>query len=267
MFRRLRRAWQRHVLLSARIPYSIWHRVVRTAPVLLALNHIEERKLRKLTSLFLREKTISSAGDFSLDEWMRVLIAAQACLLILNIDDGLEYFDGWHEVIVYPGAFKVNRSHRDSSGVVHEADQNLAGEAWSRGPVVLSWDNIVAVAHAHDMGSNVVLHEFAHKLDILNGPADGLPALHRNMRVVDWTQAFADAYGHLKDQVAHHHRTQIDPYGGTNPGEFFAVVTEEFFEAPRKLQDAYPSVYAQLKLFYKQDPASRIWPRWGLRPL
>jgi len=259
MFKRLRRAWQGHVLFSAKIPYPVWHRVVRAAPVLLALDQAEEHRLRKLTSLFLREKTINSAGDFSLDEWMRVLIAAQACLLILNIEDGLEYFDGWHEVIVYPDAFVVSRLQRDSSGVVHETSQNLAGESWSRGPVVLSWDNMTTVAHAHEAGSNVVLHEFAHKLDMLNGPADGLPPLHRTMRVADWTQAFTAAYAHLTEQLAHHHSTHIDPYGATNPGEFFAVVSEEFFEAPRKLQAAYPAVYEQLKLFYKQDPASRVW--------
>jgi Mlc titration factor MtfA (ptsG expression regulator) len=267
MFKRLRRAWQGHILFAAKIPYPIWHRVVRAAPVLLALDHRDERKLRKLTSLFLREKTINSAGDFSMEEWMRVLIAAQACLLILNIDDGLEYFHGWHEVIVYPGAFKVTRSHRDSSGVVHEADQHLAGEAWSRGPVVLSWDNIVTVAHAHEMGSNVILHEFAHKLDMLNGPADGLPVLHRTMRIADWTQAFAEAYAHLRKQLAHHHSTQIDPYGATNPAEFLAVVSEEFFETPGKLQVAYPAVYEQLKLFYKQDPATRAGPTGRLSSL
>ena len=257
MFKRLRRAWQGHVLFSAKIPYSIWHRVVRAAPVLLALDHIEERKLRKLTSLFLREKTISSAGGFSLEEWMRVLIAAQACLLILNIDNGLEYFDGWHEVIVYPDAFKVNRLQRDSSGVVHEADQHLAGEAWSRGPVVLSWRSIISASYAHDVGSNVVLHEFAHKLDMLNGPADGLPPLHRTMRVANWTLAFTDGYTHLCHQLTHHHSTQIDPYGATSPAEFFAVVSEEFLEAPQRLQDAYPAVYEQLTLFYRQDPVSR----------
>jgi Mlc titration factor MtfA (ptsG expression regulator) len=258
MFKRLRRAWQGHVLFSAKIPYPIWHRVVRAAPVLRALDNREAHRLRKLTSLFLREKTINSVRGFILEEWMRVLIAAQACLLILNIDDGLKYFDGWHEVIVYPDAFKVNRLQRDSSGVVHTKDQRLAGEAWSRGPVVLSWNNIITVSHAHALGSNVVLHEFAHKLDMLNGPADGLPPLHRTMRVADWASAFADAYGHLSEQLARHHRTQVDPYGATNPAEFFAVVSEQFFEAPGSLRDAYPAVYEQLRVYYKQDPGARF---------
>ena len=257
MFKRLRRAWLQHVLFHSRVPYAIWHLVMANAPVLSSLSRREKHKLRKLTSLFLREKTVNSAGEFVLEDWMVALIAAHACLLILNFEDALAYYDGWTEIIVYPGAFVVKRQEQGIGGVVHESNRALAGESWSRGPVVLSWSNIESGGRRHELGANVMLHEFAHKLDMLNGPADGLPPLHRGMVLKDWTTILSSAYVDLNELLEHHHQTAIDPYGATSPGEFFAVISEVFFEAPARLKQAYPDVYQQLSLYFKQDPIAR----------
>ncbi len=255
MLRRLRRAWLQHVLFGAKVPYDLWHQSVSLAPVLMSLDHQEKHRLRKLTSLFLREKTISGAGGLVVDAPMRVYIAAQACLLILNLD--LDYFDGWQEIIVYPDSFLVRRQERDASGVVHDTSRALAGESWSRGPVILSWSNMQPGVRPHGLSSNVILHEFAHKIDSLNGPADGLPPLHRGMIIKDWTAAFSAAYEHLNSELDKGRDTAVDPYGATKPAEFFAVITEMFFEQPALLLDVYPAVHRQMVLFYKQDPYAR----------
>jgi len=252
MIKWLRRAWFKHVLFRSRVPYPIWHHCIRSSPILLSLDHMEEHRLRQLTGIFLREKSFSAADGLQLTDAMCLLIAAQACLLILNLE--LDYYDGWHEIIVYPGAFMVKRDERDLAGVVHRSKQALAGESWSRGPVVLSWDSIVNSQKPGNT-ANVIVHEFAHKLDMLNGSADGFPPLHRNMKLADWTEAFSSAFEHL---TTHQHQQDIDAYGATSPGEFFAVVSEAFFVQPLHLHKVYPDVYKALMLFYRQDPASRL---------
>ena len=255
MLKRLRRAWLQHVLLRSRIPYPLWHEAIGAAPTLTCLDHREQHRLRKLASLFLHEKVISGAGGQVVDEPMRVYIAAQACLLILRLD--LDYFDGWSEVIVYPDTFVIERKEYDTSGVVHETRRALAGEAWSRGPLILSWSDARPGAHPHGAASNVILHEFSHKLDMLNGAANGMPPLHRNMVRENWTASLSQAYEKLYQQIERHHHTAIDPYAAENPAEFFAVLTEVFFMQPAHLQHLYPAVYEQLHQFYRQDPLSR----------
>ncbi len=219
------------------------------------LNQAEQLKLRELTSLFLQKKSFSGAGDLEIDDSMRILIAAQACLLVLNLD--LDYFDGWYEIIVYPDTFVVRRETFDTAGLVHETPQALGGESWSRGPVILSWADARPGAHPHGEGSNVILHEFAHKLDMLNGVANGMPPLHKDMHREIWTHVFQKAYDGLCRMLESGHHSIIDPYAAENPAEFFAVTTETFFESPHRLQHAYPEVYAQLHLFYRQDPLQR----------
>ena len=220
------------------------------------LTQQEQHCLRKLTSLFLHEKAFSGAGGLQVDKSMQVIIAAQACLLILNLD--LDYFDGWSEIIVYPDTFVVTREEYDASGLVHETRRTLGGEAWGRGPVILSWEDARPGAHPHGSASNVILHEFAHKLDMLNGAANGMPPLHAGMVRENWTAALSQAYGSLYHQVERHHHTAIDPYAAENPAEFFAVLSEVFFEDPSHLHHLYPEVYRQLSLFYRQDPEQRM---------
>lgn len=209
-----------------------------------------------MASRFLQTKAFSGAGGLQVTDQMQDLIAAQACLLILELD--LSYFDGWQEIIIYPQPFIVRRDETDSAGLVHEMQQVLGGEAWGRGPVILSWSDIEPEMDYYRDGTNVILHEFAHKLDMLNGDANGMPPLHASMQRKTWTQVFSQAYEQLNQQLASHHHTSINPYAAENPAEFFAVTTEYFFEEPQRLHQAYPDVYAQMHRFYRQDPLSRI---------
>lgn len=256
ILKRYRRFLLQRRLRHSRVPYKLWHEALHQVPLLQRLPKQELHLLRRLTSLFLDRKTIVGAGDFAVDEGMRVIIAAQACVLILKLN--LAYFDGWVEVIVYPGAFIVNHNEADDAGVIHQQSRALGGEAWGRGPVILSWGDIDPLGRERAVGHNVVLHEFAHKLDMLNGPADGLPPLHHGMVLKHWSEDFSEVYSKLRKQVAAHHHTDIDPYAAVNPAEFFAVVSETFFEAPERLIHHYPALYEELRSFYRQDPLS--WP-------
>jgi Mlc titration factor MtfA (ptsG expression regulator) len=204
-------------------------------------------KLRELVLLFLAEKEFTGAHGLELTDEMRVSIAAQACLPILEL--GLDWYRGWRGIVVYPGDFRVRRTEVDEDGVVHEWDDELAGEAMPGGPVVISWD-----AAAHDIHINVVIHEFAHKLDMLNGSADGVPPLHVGMQRATWVQVFQKAYEGFCDALERGRDTWLDPYAAEHVSEFFAVMSEAFFREPRETRRRYPDVYEQLKLFYRQDP-------------
>lgn len=250
------RSWRRRRFLGRHgIAADQWRAALRAAPVLWPLDAAEGRRLHELASHFLYAKSIGGAQGMDVTDDIRIYIAAQACLPILNLD--MDYFSGWYEVIVYPGSFIVERPVLDAAGVIHGTHSTLGGEAWGRGPVVLSWDDIRPGARAHGPGSNVILHEFAHKLDMLNGAANGLPPLHAAMSRPAWTAAFTAAYDDHRRLVHHHHPTAIDPYGAESPAEFFAVTTEVFFQEPQRLAQAYPPVYTQLAQFYRQDPLRR----------
>lgn len=220
------------------------------------LDRHELEQLRELASLFLRDKAFSGVGGLELDDYMRAAIAAEACLLILNMS--LDCYVGWVEIIVYPDSFMVTQEFEDELGVVHEQRAALDGEAWSRGPVILAWEDARPGARPHGPGTNVILHEFAHKLDMLDGEADGVPPLHAEMDRGSWIRIFDLAYRDLQRQITERHRTSIDPYGAEHPAEFFAVVTEAFFEMPDRLHGWRPDLYRQLSLFYRQDPMQRL---------
>ena len=207
--------------------------------------------------MFLIRKTINGAGGLDVNDYMRAVIAAQACLLILKLD--LDYYDGWVEVIVYPDAFIVSREVRDEMGVVHKKRSVLGGEAWGRGPLILSWKDARPNKHSHADGSNVILHEFAHKLDMLDGGADGTPPLHPDMELDIWIDSFTYTYKQLREQIERHEHSEIDPYAAENPAEFFAVVSEEFFCVPEQLHQYHADIYQQLCLFYRQDPLQRLY--------
>jgi len=248
VFKYLRRLREGYLLRHHRIPLRTWHASVRHLQLLTHLDAQALAHLHELASLFLYHKTINAAGQFELTDAMRIAIAAQACVPILNLDLG--YYSGWHEIIVYPDTFVVTHREQDAAGVVRERHRHLSGEAWGRGPVILSWADIESSLP----GSNVIVHEFAHKLDMLNGSANGMPPLHRGMDRRTWTTAFSEAYENLREQCQQGHYTTIDPYATENPGEFFAVASEEFFSRPQTLREHFPAVYAQLCLFYRQQP-------------
>ena len=225
------------------IDEALWRRATRSLPFI-----PHKTKLKDLALVFLSEKEFSGAHGIEVSDEMRVAIAAQACLLVLEL--GLDWYSGWTGIVVYPGDFRVRRTEMDEHGVVHEWQDDLAGEAMPGGPVVISWD-----AAAHDPHMNVVIHEFARKLDIITGEADGLPPLHAGMDRKAWLAAFEAAYEGFCDAVERSKDTWLDPYAAEHPSEFFAVVSEAFFEHPAETKRRYPLVYEQLKLFYRQDLA------------
>lgn len=243
--------WKRkRVLERHRIDEALWHAVAAHFAFLSRLSAEDEAKLKRLTLLFLAEKELVGAHGLEVSDAMRVSIAAQACLLVLEL--GLDWYGGWTGVVVYPGDFRVRRTEMDEDGVLHEWDDELAGEAMPGGPVVLSWD-----AAANDLHANVVIHEFAHKLDMVNGAADGLPPLHAGMDARAWKRILEEAYQGFCDAVDRGRDTWLDPYAAEHPSEFFAVISEAFFEDPAETARRYPDFYDQLRRFYRQDPKER----------
>ena len=252
----------------ALIDETLWHHATDQYGFMNGLSTEEQRRLRLIASDFLARKSIVGAGDAVLSPKMKVEIAAQASILVLEL--GLNYFDGWSDVIVYPGQFMPEREVVDEIGVVHQTRDTLAGEAWLGGPVVLSYEDVARVGSMDAVaGFNVVIHEFAHKLDMLNGDANGFPPLHKGMSSSQWQQSFKAAYLAFcqavdeaeavanKDGGAALAALPLDPYASESPAEFFAVLSEAFFELPLETRANFPQVYALLRDFYRQDPAER----------
>jgi len=250
-FRTLRRRRLVRDSLIADVP---WRRALDRLPILARLDPDESRRLRELSTIFLHEKRFEPVHGLELDESIRIAVAAQACLPILNL--GPDWYDDWYTVVVYPAEFVRPREEFDAVGVMHQWEEVLGGESWERGPVILSWADVDASGWGD--GYNVVIHEVAHKLDMRTGAADGFPPLHRGMKVRDWTQSFTQAYEALSRHVEAAERTTLDPYAAESPAEFFAVVSEYFFELPTALFEEYPEVYRQLAAFYRQNPAGAL---------
>ena len=246
----LRRWRMRRILKRHPIPHYIWQSVTRRVLVLRGLDAVQMAHLRELTTWFLHSKSINGAQGLNVTLSMRVAVAAQACLLILNLD--IDYFDNWVEIILYPGAFRVSHEQVDAIGLVHIDASDLTGESWLRGPVILSWGDVERDTYHSHPGRNIVLHEFAHKLDGLDGMANGLPPLRRGMSLKRWAEDFSRAYDVLRQQAAAGKSACINPYATTSPAEFFAVASEYFFTAPDILKNCCPGVHRQLTLFYRQ---------------
>lgn len=252
MFGLLRAYRRKRLLANQSIPDDAWNGLVAETPPIRRLSHARQRRLRDLALLFLHEKRVEPAGGLVLTDAMRLRIAALACLPVLEL--GLDCYDGFVSVIVYPGEFIVrDREHVDDAGVVHTADDVLSGEAWERGPVVLGWTDVEASGRGD--GYNVVVHEFAHKLDALDGVTNGVPPLHRTMRMSAWAAAFQSAYDRLHRQLDLNEDTWLDPYAAESPAEFFAVCAEMFFDVPDEFAAEHPDLYGQLAEYFRQDPA------------
>lgn len=237
------------------IPEALWQDVTAALPFLEALDADELARLRRLAADFLASKQFSAAGGLELSDEICLSIAVQGCLPILNL--GLDHYRGWHGVIVYPDEFVIPRQIEDEFGVVHEYDEVAAGEAWSGGPLLVSWRD----AQMAGGGYNVAIHEFAHKLDMLNGEVDGIPPLPPGIRRERWAAVLDAAYDDFCRAVERAERrgeeTAIDPYAAEHPAEFFAVVSESFFETPERVAEQFPDFYRLLVAFYRQDPAAR----------
>ena len=248
MIRKLFAWWRQRQANRLDIPESLWDEVEAGLPFLGHLSPDERAHLRQLAREFIAEKQWSGAQGLQLTPRIQLAIALQACLPILHL--GLGWYAGWVGIVVYPGDFIIPRQMMDEDGVVHEFDDEVMGEAWYGGPVLISW-----FEHPEDTdGINVVIHEFAHKLDMKSGDADGMPPLHAGMSKRRWVEAMTAAFSDFQQRVDSGEQTPLDPYGAELPTEFFAVASEAFFEAPALLQSEYPDVYEQLRSFYCQDP-------------
>lgn len=234
------------------IPDALWAATVSALPFLDILPPDEQRQLRTLAEDFLAEKEFSAAGGLELSDEICVAIAAQGCLPILKL--GLKAYRDWVGIIVYPDEFVVRRRFEDETGIVHEYDDVLSGEAWEGGPLIVSWHDVKMAGD----GYNVVIHEFAHKLDMLNGDADGMPALHSDLDASEWETIFFAAYDDFCARVDSGEEMLIDPYASETPGEFFAVLSESFFEIPDVVAGEYPDLYDLLRRYYRQDPLARL---------
>lgn len=240
----LRSWWRRNRITIEDGRWSrTWRRLQRW-PVTVA-----EAPLRALCEGFLRSKTLHAAGGFHWNDDRRLLLAAVACRPLVAL--GAAALQGWRDVIVYPGQFRVRREHFDAStGVASEWDDELAGEAWEHGPIVLSWADVVADLRSPQAGFEVAVHEMAHKLDLTDGAMNGTPALPSAAARRTWVDAFQPAFEHLLGQIEGGEEAAIDPYAGESEDEFFAVASEYHFTAPDLLQAAYPAVAEQLRRFY-----------------
>jgi Mlc titration factor MtfA (ptsG expression regulator) len=241
-----------HGLRRERIPKSVWAELSAATPLVARYTGADQAKLRNLTWRFLRKKEIRGVGGLQMTGRMRFLIAALACVPVLHL--GLGWYAGWISILVYPAGFLARQEFMDEAGVMHDVVWPLSGEAWLRGPVILSWED-VANDTSGTAGRNLVIHELAHKLDALNGVVNGMPPLHRGMDRAAWTAAFAHAYEDLQQRVSEGRWLPVDEYGAEAPGEFFAIASEALFVKPVVLHNAYPEVYRQLCRFYRQDPA------------
>ncbi|HEY3493957.1 MAG TPA: M90 family metallopeptidase [Polyangiaceae bacterium] len=253
-WRRLSRA----EVIAEEFPEAFRALILRRVPCAKLLKPEELAKLETLVRIFNSEKAFEGAGGLELTEEMRVVIAARACLLLLQrIELDSPLYPDLDSVVVYPSTYRA-RGERREGYVVFDGEQARLGESWSRGVVVLSWDAVVSGSANPNDGHDVVLHEFAHQLDAEDGLMDGTPELDGFERYSVWSRVAGAEYAALLDDVENHRKTSIDAYGATNAAEFFAVVVEQFFEKPLALERRHPKLYAELAGFFHFDPADRL---------
>jgi hypothetical protein len=245
------RDWFRRFLRPASLDPHLWQRAVAGVPWVFALDAARQTRLHALASRFVHEKTITPIAPLALDDLQRVQLAALCCLPLLEF--GEEGLHGWSQLLVYPDAFRVNRTHVDAAGVLHEWDDELIGEAWEMGPVILSWADVQADIESPRDGFCVAVHEIAHKLHALDGVLDGTPPLPRAWQRA-WAADFQATFDAFARDVDRGRQTAIDPYAAEAPEEFFAVCTEYHFSDPALLARAFPKVAAHLARFYGPAP-------------
>ena len=233
-----------------------WHAACARLPLFAALRVPEQTALRELVTLFLADKAVAPAEGFSLRSDQQIEIAIWACLPVLKL--GLANYDSFHAVIVYPDEFLAPREEMDEAGVVHIGHEQVSGESWDAGPILLSWADVEA-ARIPD-GYNVVIHECSHKLDLTDGDMNGVPALlSRGIAPSEWQQTMRDAWQTIGQEEKLLGYTSVDDYALESPAEFFAVLSEHFFTAPAELQADLPQAFALLARYYGQQPLDWDW--------
>lgn len=251
------RRWQSRLQEAAvsrrAIPDDLWKRTLGRHPFLRRADPDDAAELRRMTSLFLDRKEFSASGGLQLRDAMVVAIAAQAVLPVLRL--GLARYDGFVGIVVHPGQVVARREHTDEDGLVHEYDEVLAGEAMEGGPVMLSWQDVGSAGRSAAQSYNVVIHEFAHVLDMADGLADGVPLLPPDLTRGEWLSILRADFATLQARVDAGEDTALDPYGTQGEEEFFAVASEAFFVNPQAMQAEHPQLYELFTRFYRQDPA------------
>jgi MtfA peptidase len=250
----MRRWRERRILRTSALPDPLWRDACAALPFLGKWTPDELARLRDLVVLFLHAKSIVGAQGHDVTPLQRTIIAIQACVLVQNLE--LALYDDFENVVVYPGEFVPGWEYEDEYGVVHRQNAALAGEAMPRGPVVLSWPDVEASANWDAAQMNLVIHEFAHKIDMADGDANGCPPLPDDDARRAWQRVMREAYDDFVRRVDGGEDTAIDPYAAESPGEFFAVLSEVFFAEPSLLRGEYRAVYDAFARFYRQDPAA-----------
>jgi MtfA peptidase len=245
--------WRRHRIARRPFP-AAWREVLRRqVPIASRLPAALQLQLKRRMLVFIADKPIIGCNGLEVTEAMRVVIAAQACLLLLNHRGA--GFPGLRQVLLYPDAFIVDRVAPAGAGVLQEQRRTLVGESWAQGQVILSWADVLAGAAAPDDGRNVVIHEFAHQLDQETGAANGAPWLGRHERYARWSAVLGAEFVRLQHRLAGNEPTLLGDYAATDPAEFFAVASEVFFEQPQALAGDAPALYRELGAYYRVDPA------------
>ncbi|MDH5544425.1 MAG: zinc-dependent peptidase [Gammaproteobacteria bacterium] len=249
------RARRRKQIKDASFPAK-WKNVLLTQwPLYREIPDLLKEGLHQRIQLFIQEKQFVGCDGFQITEEHRLLIAAQACLLVIN--KPYEYFDELKSILVYPSAFIVKHNRQLANGTIAEEQNVNSGEAWETGKIVLSWDDAYAGMINIKDGENVVIHEFAHLLDHTNGTANGAPLLEHAKNYDVWSKTFQTAYNRLLHNLHTGEKSVFNPYGAASPGEFFAVASEMFFERSRLFQSEEPELYQELVRFYAVDPT--LW--------
>lgn len=247
--------WRLSRLLAQPMPAERIAILARNLPVYGRMPPELQAQLRRLVTQFLHQKKFVGCGGLEVTEEMRVTIAAQACLLLLNRFSRV--YPGLETILLYPSAFLVPRNRPDEAGVVTETREDLLGESWSDGRVILSWDHVLGGARDWTDGHNVVLHEFAHQLDSESGSTNGAPYLGHPASYRSWSEVLARDYAALRQDAYFSQQSVLDHYGATSPAEFFAVATETFFEKPWQMAERHAALYGEFLKYYRVDP--REW--------
>lgn len=250
--------WRRQRLINQSLPDQWLPILKENVPYFNSLPAELQTKLQGLTNIFINEKTFEGCAGLELTDEIRVTIAAQACILLLGVDDLSSFYEELRSVLVYPETYVAKVKNRHNSFFVEEGFQQRHGEAWPRGHVVLAWDEVQKGASDIHDGRNLVFHEFAHQLDYEYGATEQIESGEDKSSYLSWAWVVGNEYNNLLEALKRNQKTLIDEYGATNLAEFFAVVTENFFEKPVALRKKHPELYHQLTEFYSQDPASYI---------
>ena len=243
--------WRDKRILKRPFPTQWQATVHRRLPFLQKLSEPEQKQLQDMFKLFVGKKNFYGCGGLEINDDIRVTIAAEACLLLLNRNTGV--YPTMQHILVYPHAFKVERQHYNPDGTVSQVKSGLLGESWDTSKVILSWDDVEHGVVNFNDGHNVVLHEFSHQLDSESGSANGAPLLKKNSYRL-WAKVLSKEFKALVKASEGHDKAVMDYYGATNPAEFFAVATEAFFEKPQQMSNKHPELYNEFKTYYCVDP-------------